>query len=378
MSKRKTKRDEAAADRISIGIKIEMLTAINKKLTENPALPCRIPGNECSISTVRNHSIQEEGVLSEIAEVKGTERSVKKLTWDLLELANRTKPNDGLPGSLLPGQIDRMEPRDVLIGDASLMYVACSSDDGKTFDKIEPGLGLLPDFKDSETLFQFSWRGFLYRICEIELTRSALLDFRTKALQQRNWDKRMLLEITGRALTKIEKIHDRLRDYEEFFWNCYSNQKFDEVQHIVKHIPSRPAVAASEFADLVSHQSEKMICAGLTVYPYSGGHYIVVSFLRSESSFAQGWVDSLSHVLNGDQVKAGEFLTQQLMSDYRNVYISPLLYRSLTSLQREAVEKHLAKQWLRLTNPGWRMPDFVQSEDGRLNFFSQCQAVWPK
>lgn len=374
MSKRKTKRDEAAADRIGIGIKLGMLTAINKKLTENPLLACRIPGSECSGFTVRNHSIQEAGVLSEIAEVKSTERFVKKLTWNLLELANRTKPNNGLPGSLLPGQIDRMEPRDVLVGDASLMYVACSSDDGKTFDKIEPGRGLLPDFKDSETLFQFPWRGFLFRICEIELTHNALLDFRTKALQQRNWDKRILFEITGQALTKIEKIHDRLRDYEEFFWNCYTDQKFEEVQHIVKHIPSRPAVAASEFADLVSHQSEKMICAGLTVYPYTGGHYIVISFLRSESSFAQGWVDGMSLGLDGELIKASEFLTHQLMSDYRNVYVSPLLYRSLTSLQREAVEKHLAKQWLRLTNPGWRMPDFVQSEDGSLNFFPQMSS----
>ena len=371
MLKRTTRNDEVAGTRQEIGIKMGILTEINKKLLENPSSACRIPGNECSGLTVTNHSIQEEGVLSEIAEVRGTEGFVKKLTWGILELANRTKPSGGLPGSLLPGDINQMEPRDVLIGDASVMYVACNSDDRKTFEKIEPGRGLIPDFKDSEALFQFPWRGLLFRICEIEQTRKALLEFRIKAIHQRNWNKRVSLEITGRTLAKIEKIQERLREYEEFFWDCYTGRKFEEVQHIVKHISSLPTVAASEFGDVASHQSEKMICAGLTVYPYSCGHYIVISFLKSEASFAKGWVDGLSLGLDGGPVNAGEFLTYQLMSDYRNVYVSPLLYRSLTSLQQEAVERHLAKQWLRLTTPGWRMPDFVQSEDDNLNFFPQ-------
>ena len=372
MSKRSTNKDEAAADRKVIGIKMAMLAAINHRLLENPFMACRIPGRDCSGFTVRNHSIQEEGVLSEIAEVKSTERFVKKLTWDILELANQTKPSGGLPGSLLPSQIDRMEPRDVLIGDASLMYVACNPDDQKAFDKIEPGRGRSPNFQDSQTLFQFAWRGFLYRIYEIEQTRSALLDFRTKALKQRNWDKKVLLAITGRALWNIEKTHRRLSDYEKFFWDCYTDEKFDEVQHIIKHLPSQPSVAASEFADVASHHSGKMVCATLTVYPYSGGHFIVVSFLRSEASLTQRWVDGVSLALNGESDDPGEFLTHQLMSACRNVYISPLLYRSPPNSQLEAVERHLAKQSFRSPAPGGRMPEFVQSEEGKLNLFRQA------
>ena len=371
MMKRKTKKAESAASRQEVGIKMGMLTEINRKLLENPSSRCRIPGKHCVGFTVRNHSIQEEGVLSEIAEARGTDRFVKKLTWDVLELANQTKAGGGLPGSLLPSEISRMEPKEILIGDASIMYVACNPDDNKAFQKIEPGPGVLPNFGDEETLFQFPWRALLFRVSETQQTRSALIEFRAKAMYRRDWDKRVVLRITGEALAKIERICERLQEYEDFFWDCYTGGKFEEVQHIVKQIPSKPSVAASEFADIASQQSGKMICTGLTVYPYSSGHYIVISFLKCEGSLARPWADARALGLDGELVYAGEFLTHQLMNNYRNIYLSPLVYRSLTGLQQLAVETHFAKQWFRLARPDWGMPDFVQSTDGNLNFFPQ-------
>ena len=372
MMRKTTKRTATYSSNDEIQVRMDMLAAINAKLVKNPQGQCRIPGSGCLGSTARNHSIQEEGILSEIAETRGTERHVLKLTSNVMELANQTKGHGGLPGTLLPNELTRIRPRDmeILIGDASVAYFACYPDDSKTFEKIEPGNGVLPDFKNEETLFQFPWRALLFRISEVEQSRSALVEFRTRKYDQHDRNLPKILSLVGDEVKRVDRVQARLNQYEAIFWDFYKHRRFSEVRHVVRHIPSRPSVAVSEFVDLLTDRSRGMICAGFTVYPHKLGHFVVLSYLESEESLARERIDSLVQELDAGCILAREALSRELLRDYRNVFISPEVYRSLSDDDRTQIEVHLAQQWNRLSKQEWGSPPITQGQMGSINLFA--------
>ena len=314
----------------------------------------------------KNHTIQEKGVLNQIAVARGTEKRVLEFMPDVGRIRDLTKgPNPARSGKAEPSRkplwrVGEYPPVEVLIGDASVRWFACRECDNSVFDIIDspPPLpaGKLPigfrekcpecssgGLSDATHFCIEKWLSILaYRSClrTVDLligVREAGSRFLPKSDSEREL-------FTNKLLIKATNgISSQLRGLEECRQGFESRRLLSVGPSMEHHIfEFRPSVRfASSIFEMVQNSSGQAFYA-LNFYPQAGRVLVFLSYFSKDEPILRRLVREFSQeIQEGTSSGSGLFL-ERLLGTLDNTYASPSDYDGVSPEFRRRVARRRA------------------------------------
>ena len=332
------------------------------------ALELRLTGTlrhmpvECAqTATADNHSIQENGVLSQIARVEpdGT-RKVFRFFPTASRLVNLTKGPAGYPGSEWVWNIDRIEPELIPISLASVGHFACGDHDGYTFGPVDhlkiPNWNSYvriderncpKEYRDlANRLFLLAYRTLLHRISQFRGTESVSAEQLGILVKSGN---RFGVDSLRQNLDKTADVMTPLYRHKSLFDRRLTGVGVGPLVHHIAPFAPTISYAASEyqpFRHLVGRgkqREEEHAFASCNIYPDQNRTWFIVSYPATWDRNLDTWASNFVHEFTCETPMLRKKQDLECLSSCTNVYASPSDYCALAPDDKSAIETAIAR-----------------------------------
>lgn len=357
-----------------LGILMHTLHVIQDDITHYKHDGCLIAagigGGEMSLCgklpLSKNHTIQENGVLNQIAVSRGTEKKVLQFAPDVRHIRDLTKgPNLARGGKPEPTRkplwrIGEYPPVEVLIGDASVRWFACKECDNSVFDIIDspppvsaekPPIRLQEEcldcvsggFSDATHSCIEKWLSTLaYRSCLRTVDR--LIGVRevgsrflpTSDSERELFTNKLLIDSINGVSRQLRLLESCRQAFESRRLLCEG----PSMEHHILEFRPTVRVASSNF-ELVRNSNGQAFYA-LNVYPQADRVLVFISYFRQDERILRPLIGELSREIQNETSSTPGVFLERLLGTLDNTYASPDEYDRVSPEFRRRVARKRA------------------------------------